>query len=88
MKFIYVSKQVETCIEALKKTGKAGTTLSNSELPSPSEVPRSNGTEREINDGEYQKSSAYKDGNRLRLSFQATSGGPGQGTLRDCVSHR
>ena len=29
MKFIYVSKKVETCIEALKKTGKAGTTLSN-----------------------------------------------------------
>jgi hypothetical protein len=29
MKFIYVSKKVETCIEALKKTGKAGTTLAN-----------------------------------------------------------
>jgi len=29
MKFIYISKQVEICIEALKKTGKAGTTLSN-----------------------------------------------------------
>ena len=29
MKFIYVSKKVETCIEALKKNGKAGTTLAN-----------------------------------------------------------
>ncbi|MGB5423753.1 MAG: hypothetical protein WBN03_16440 [Desulfobacterales bacterium] len=29
MKFIYVSKKVETCIEALQKNGKAGTTLAN-----------------------------------------------------------
>ena len=29
MKFIHVSKKVETCIEALKKNGKAGTTLAN-----------------------------------------------------------
>jgi hypothetical protein len=41
---------------------------------------------REINDGEYQKSSAYKDGNRLRLSLQNGSGGPGQGTVRYGVS--
>ena len=41
---------------------------------------------REINDGKYQKSSAYKDGNRLRLSIQAASGGPGQGTVRHDVS--
>ena len=29
MKFIYLSKKVETCIEALKQNGKAGRTLSN-----------------------------------------------------------
>ena len=29
MKFIYVSQKVETHIEALKKNGKAGTTLAN-----------------------------------------------------------
>ena len=29
MKFIHVSKKVETCIEALNKTGKTGTTLAN-----------------------------------------------------------
>jgi hypothetical protein len=29
MKFIYVSKKVETCIEVLQKNGKAGTTLAN-----------------------------------------------------------
>jgi hypothetical protein len=43
-------------------------------------------SKREINDGKYQKSSAYKDGNRLRLSIQAASGGPGQGTVRHDVS--
>jgi hypothetical protein len=43
---------------------------------------------REINDGEYQKSSAYKDSNRLRLSLQVASGGPGQGTVRHGVSIR
>jgi hypothetical protein len=29
MKLIYVSKKVETCIEALRKNGKAGKTLAN-----------------------------------------------------------
>jgi hypothetical protein len=29
MKLIYISKKVETCIEALKKTGKAGRTVAS-----------------------------------------------------------